>query len=157
MSSIYHPGGVREIPGLNPGWFSAFIRDTSGITALEWPVAEGETLPFTALLALSGSGTCEITVAAPSNSNGCFTISGLNGGNYSVQPYSADDFGTATGPWDSEIASTLASFHPVKVEGLVGAGAPGMLRITVSGATVNPGSLLEGYPLHDGREYGVLA
>lgn len=157
MTSAFHSDGAYEIPGLDHRWETKVKHvDDDDLDPLSLPVADGNTFPFEAMLFLEGSAaaTCTVTVSAPSNSNGGFVISGLDDTDtWVVNAYSADGFGDAQGPYRAGISGTLTSYLPLHIEGWVGAGAPGQVRITVSGATVKQGSILRPVRIGDSRGY----
>lgn len=156
---VFHPDGAFEVPGLDHRWETKVKHvDDDDLDPLALPVAEGNTFPFEAMLFLegSGSGTCTITVSAPPDSNGSFKISGLDDSDtWVVNVYNANQFSAAQGPYRAGLSGTLTSYLPVQIDGWVGAGAPGLVRITVSGATVKQGSLLRPVRIGDSRGYGA--
>jgi hypothetical protein len=159
MTTAFHPGGNLEIPDFDPFWETRVKHvDDDDLDPLETPVAEGESFPFEATVFVSGSAasTCTLTVAAPANSNGGFMAQGINSsGDFETFYFGADDFGSGVGPFQAGISGTLTSYHTIRIEGFVGAGAPGLVKITVAGATVKPGSHIHPLRIRDSRGYGA--
>jgi hypothetical protein len=157
MTSPYHPGGNYEIEGFDHQWETRVKHvDDDDLDPLEMPVSEGETFPFEATIFLDGSSasTCTVTLHAPANSNGGFMAQGINSeGDFETFYYGADDFNGGVGPFQAGIAGDLDSWHTIRLEGAVGAGAPGLVRITVSGATVKQGSHIHPLRIRDSRGY----
>lgn len=165
MTSGYSflPAANYEIPGFDPFWETAALHrdweDDDSQERLELPLAAGETLPFAAMLFLSGSSTCTILVNAPENSNGGFYISGLDdGGSYALATYGADNFNAHTAElWQVGVSGTLEGWSTIRIEGVVGAGAEGTLKISVSSGRIKAASFIKGFRQYDGREYGVAS
>lgn len=158
QSTAFRPDGGLEIPGFDPDWETRVKHvEDEDLDPLQLPIAEGETLPFVCMLFLEGSpsSTCSVRVSAPENSIGGFMLQGVNGdGDYETLSFGADDFNSNVGSLQCGIAGTLASWHTVRIEGLVGAGAPGIVRVQAIGATVaKPGSFLKDRRLYDSRGY----
>lgn len=160
--SLYHPGAVFELPGFDPDWATVpkhehETADSSGleISELELPIAQGESLPFAAMLFLqgSGSGAVSVQVNTPVDSIGGFMIQFVSSGNtYNSRSFGADRFNTNITNIRNGTTGTLESWHPVRIEGMVVASMAGLLKLTVTGSTtIKAGSFLKGYRQHDSR------
>lgn len=168
--TYYRPGGGIEIPGLDPDWETVpkrehriFSGGGSGETVadkeLYLPLAQGETVPFDAMLFFHGdsSKSVLIIVNAPTGSLGGFIVQGIgSGGEYQTKSYGADDFNSPVDAVKAGVDGDLESWHAVHIEGMVVAGAAGRLRISAqtassSSTTLKAGSYLKGFRQHDAR------
>lgn len=159
--AIFLPDAQTPIPGFDPYWETRPLHidvgtDGSSIDQIALPIGDGETVPWTCFLALGGDTSCTITVWAPPNSNGGFSIQGYNASSvYTLKQYGADQFGTATSDtWKVGISGTLEGWAPIWIDGIV-RGPAGLLRVTTSAGTMKSGSIVRNFRIFDSRAYGV--